>query len=481
MSQVFLSSLLLPPIPLPSLSLLWPSTHIPPPPRPSCLPSPPLPSLFSSPPSSSTGLIPLTSLQDLDKKLKENKELTDRVEQLSAFKERAEKAEAALEEKEKTLKELEGEYKKEVALRKKYYNQIEDMKGKIRVYARCRPFAKYEIEKPIPSLSFPPSLPSLPLPSHVLPCSSPSTLLLARCLPLIFEGVSYLVQSAVDGYNVCIFAYGQTGSGKTFTMYGKKDDDNLRGIAPRAMKELYEIVERDSQHYEFEVSCYMLELYNDQLIDLLVDKKAKPVKLDIKLDAKGIVVVSGANVKGPCRTYEELSAWNEYGMNQRHVAATSMNAESSRSHLVFSVLIQSKNLQTGVVSFGKLTLVDLAGSERQSKTGATGDRLKEAKSINMSLSALGDVISALSQGEKFVPYRNNLLTRLLQDGIGGNAKTLMFVNISPSDYNSEETTTSLQYASRVKLITNDASKAQESAEIQVREEETTGRRVVGGS
>ena len=118
------------------------------------------------------------------------------------------------------------------------------------------------------------------------------------------------------------------------------------------------------------------------------------------------------------------------------------------------------------MALGKLTLVDLAGSERQSKTQATGERLKEAKSINMSLSALGDVISALSTGEKFVPYRNNLLTQLLQDGLGGNAKTLMFVNFSPADYNAEETCTSLQYAQRVKTITNSAAKAQESAEIQ---------------
>jgi len=147
------------------------------------------------------------------------------------------------------------------------------------------------------------------------------------------------------------------------------------------------------------------------------------------------------------------------------VSKTAMNAESSRSHLVFSILVESTNKSTGATALGKLTLVDLAGSERQSKTQATGERLKEAKSINMSLSALGDVISALSTGEKHVPYRNNLLTRLLQDGLGGNAKTLMFVNISPADYNAEETSTSLQYAQRVKMITNDASKAQESAEI----------------
>jgi hypothetical protein len=139
-----------------------------------------------------------------------------------------------------------------------------------------------------------------------------------------------------------------------------------------------------------------------------------------------------------------------------------MNAVSSRSHLIFSILVEAKNITTGVASVGKLTLVDLAGSERAGKTGATGDRLKEAQSINMSLSALGDVIGCLCSGEKFVPYRNNKLTMLLQvrprlcctscasdfrfvlqDGLGGNAKTLMFVNVSPSEYNADETANSL--------------------------------------
>ncbi len=248
-------------------------------------------------------------------------------------------------------------------------------------------------------------------------------------------------------------------------MYGKRDDEELQGIAPRAMRELYEVIERERGELDVSVSCYMLELYNDQLVDLLASKGDKAEKLDIKLDKKGIVQVQGAQIKGPCYNFKELYRHNEQGMNQRHVASTAMNAESSRSHLVFSILVESKNKATGAVSLGKLTLVDLAGSERQSKTQATGERLKEAKAINMSLSALGDVISALSTGEKFVPYRNNLLTRLLQDGLGGNAKTLMFVNISPADYNADETETSLKYATRVKTITNSAAKAQESAEV----------------
>jgi kinesin family member C2/C3 len=153
------------------------------------------------------------------------------------------------------------------------------------------------------------------------------------------------------------------------------------------------------------------------------------------------------------------------GSKNRHVAGTKMNAESSRSHLVFSVIIQCTSLQTGNTTYGKLSLVDLAGSERVGKTGATAERLKEAQSINKSLSALGDVISALSTNADWVPYRNNKLTMLMSDSLGGNAKTLMFVNISPADYNADETAISLAYASRVKLITNDAQKNSENKEI----------------
>merc|ERR1711975_170426 len=137
-----------------------------------------------------------------------------------------------------------------------------------------------------------------------------------------------------------------------------------------------------------------------------------------------------------------------------------MNSESSRSHSIFSLIVQVTHRTTGKTSTGKLSLIDLAGSERASKTGATKEQLKEAASINSSLSVLGDVINALSTGSGHVPYRNNKLTQLMQDSLGGNAKTLMFVNISPADYNAEEPQTALAYASRVKLITNDAAKNQ---------------------
>ena len=217
-----------------------------------------------------------------------------------------------------------------------------------------------------------------------------------------------------------------------------------------------------------QLSCYFVELYNDKLVDLFWvmkhgRKEAGP-QLDIKKNAKGMVVLKGVTMM-EADSEEKLLALFDKGNKSRSVGSTKMNAESSRSHSIFAVLIECYNQTTKKTSVGKFSLIDLAGSERVGKTGATAERLKEAQSINKSLSALGDVISALSTNEKFIPYRNNKLTQLMQDSLGGNAKTLMFVNISPADYNVDETQTSLTYASRVKLITNDANKNQESEEV----------------
>ena len=152
--------------------------------------------------------------------------------------------------------------------------------------------------------------------------------------------------------------------------------------------------------------------------------------------------MQGITLKDAASADELMELFNA-GNEMRHVGATKMNAESSRSHSIFSILIEVYNKQTRKTSTGKLSLVDLAGSERVGKTGASAERLKEAQSINKSLSALGDVISALSTGESFIPYRNNKLTLLMSDSLGGTAKTLMFVNVSPADYNADETQTAL--------------------------------------
>ncbi|GBG30564.1 Kinesin-like protein KIN-14E [Hondaea fermentalgiana] len=368
--------------------------------------------------------------------------------------------------------ELETLYSKEQKLRKEYWNMMEDMKGKIRVFARCRPMAQYELDRNCHQVvSFPDEF-TLDVVSN----KGPKQFVYDRCFgpdstqDSIFEDTQNLIQSSLDGYNVCVFAYGQTGSGKTFTMVGSQEHP---GIVRRSVTEIFAIREKTKKTHSLVVKLYVLEIYLDNLVDLLysVLKKAdaslvpaQPPRLDIKKDKKGTVFIKGAQMVTVDST-EELLDFFDRANGARKVASTKMNAGSSRSHLVFSLVLENTNLTSKKTSIGKLSLVDLAGSERQDKTGATDERLKEAMSINKSLSALGDVISALSSGESFIPYRNNVLTQLMSDSLGGNAKTLMFVNISPADYNSEETVSSLTYASRVKLIKNNADKSQEDEQL----------------
>ncbi|CAI0396392.1 unnamed protein product [Linum tenue] len=342
------------------------------------------------------------------------------------------------------LAEMEALYKEEQVLRKRYFNMIEDMKGKIRVYCRLRPLNEKEIagrERQI--------------------VSSTDEFTVEHPWKDDKAKQHYLVQSAVDGYNVCIFAYGQTGSGKTFTIYGS---DGNPGLTLRATAEIFNILKRDSKKFSFSLKAYMVELYQDTLVDLLLPKNAKPLKLDIKKDSKGMVSVENATVKS-ISTFEDLKNIIQRGSERRHTSGTQMNEESSRSHLILSVVIESTNLQTQSVARGKISFVDLAGSERIKKSGSTGNQLKEAQSINKSLSALGDVISALSTGGQHIPYRNHKLTMLMSDSLGGNAKTLMFVNVSPAGSNLDETYNSLTYASRVRAIVNDPSKNVSSKEI----------------
>ncbi|PIK59428.1 hypothetical protein BSL78_03641 [Apostichopus japonicus] len=353
-------------------------------------------------------------------------------------------------------------------LRKKYYNMVEDMKGKIRVYCRARPLSGSEKERGNYEIVQAPDEYSIAIDSnrgkkefqfdHIfMPDASQED---------VFEDTNNLIQSAVDGYNVCIFAYGQTGSGKTFTMIGDREQ-NFPGIAPRAFNKIFDVIEENKSKFSFKVYTYMCELYNEKLIDLYSKDHSDDARLDIKKDKKGMVFIQGAVIQEATNS-KELNGLFEHGSENRHVASTKMNAESSRSHLILAIIIESTNLATGSVVKGKLSLVDLAGSERAAKTGATAEQLKEANSINKSLSALGDVISALSSEQQFIPYRNNKLTMLMQDSLGGNAKTLMFVNISPADYNAEETVVSLTLPGThpgSKLITNDASKNADNKEI----------------
>ncbi|KAL6222138.1 hypothetical protein ACLB2K_005530 [Fragaria x ananassa] len=394
------------------------------------------------------------NLKELDE-LREMKEDIDRKNEQTASLLRMQGAQLA---------EMESLYKEEQLLRKRYFNTIEDMKGKIRVYCRLRPMSEKEIaEKQGCAVS---SSDEFTV-EHPWKDDKQKQHTYDRVFDShatqedVFEDTRYLVQSAVDGYNVCIFAYGQTGSGKTYTIYGTESNP---GLTPRATAELFKILKRDSNKFSFSLKAYMVELYQDTLVDLLLPKNAKRPKLDIKKDSKGMVAVENITVLS-ISTHEELKSVIQRGSEQRHTSGTQMNQESSRSHLIVSVIIESTNLQTQSVARGKLSFVDLAGSERVKKSGSAGNQLKEAQSINKSLSALGDVIGALSSGGQHIPYRNHKLTMLMSDSLGGNAKTLMFVNCSPAESNIDETYNSLMYASRVRAIVNDPSKNVSSKEI----------------
>ncbi|KAI8925722.1 P-loop containing nucleoside triphosphate hydrolase protein [Entophlyctis helioformis] len=262
-----------------------------------------------------------------------------------------------------------------------------------------------------------------------------------------------IVDCVLQGYNGTVFAYGQTGTGKTFSMEGIRDVPELRGIIPNAFEQIFSYIKMAGSTTQFLVRASYLEIYNEEIRDLL---NPKSKKLDIKERPDTGVYVKDLSTF-VIKDIEEMDRLMSVGNKNRSVGYTDMNATSSRSHSIFTITVEASETENGEEKLraGKLHLVDLAGSERQSKTGATGDRLKEATKINLSLSALGNVISALVDGKSsHIPYRDSKLTRLLQDSLGGNAKTLMVATMSPASYNYDETLSTLRYANRAKSIKN---------------------------
>jgi len=271
----------------------------------------------------------------------------------------------------------------------------------------------------------------------------------------VYEEAAFsLVESVLEGYNGTIFAYGQTGCGKTHTMVGLQDEAN-QGIIPNAFSHIFGNISAVANQKRFLLRCSYLEIYNESIHDLL--NYSEENKLELKEDPSRGVYVKGLSTP-VIRSAEDTKRTMDRGADNRHVAETQMNNTSSRSHSIFTIYIETAEKRADgseLVKGGKLNLVDLAGSERQSKTHAEGDRLKEATKINLSLSALGNVISALVDGKSsHVPYRDSKLTRLLQDSLGGNTKTVMIACISPAAYNYDETLSTLRYASRAKHIQN---------------------------
>ncbi len=268
------------------------------------------------------------------------------------------------------------------------------------------------------------------------------------------------VDDILNGYNGTVFAYGQTGAGKSYTMMGTSiEDDNGKGITPRIVEQIFTSILSSPPTIEYTVRVSYMEIYMERIRDLLAPQNDN---LPIHEEKN-----RGVYVKGLLEIYvssvEEVFEVMKRGGNARAVAATNMNQESSRSHSIFVITVTQKNLETGSMKSGQLFLVDLAGSEKVGKTGASGQTLEEAKKINKSLSALGMVINALTDGKSsHVPYRDSKLTRILQESLGGNSRTTLIINCSPSSYNDAETLSTLRFGMRAKSIKN---KAKVNAEL----------------
>ncbi|XP_041968866.1 kinesin-like protein Klp68D isoform X2 [Aricia agestis] len=277
------------------------------------------------------------------------------------------------------------------------------------------------------------------------------------------EMVRPLVASVLDGFNGCVFAYGQTGTGKTHTMEGSNEHE---GIIPRAFRHIWAHIENNaSPDVTHLVSCSYVELYLEDVRDLL-SKDCK--KLTIRgQELNGFYIPEMTSVV--CKSAAEMVRAMRAGNRNRASGRTDMNEHSSRSHAVFLVTVETAHRATNRIRVGKLNLVDLAGSERQRKTGASADRLREASRINQALSSLGNVISALAENSPHVPYRDSKLTRILQDSLGGNSKTIMIANIGPASYNYDETITTLRYAHRAKAIKNKPVRNEDPKDAKLRE------------
>jgi len=345
----------------------------------------------------------------------------------------------------------------------------------IKVVIRCRPLSKDEVrdqrkkivdmdrisrEVRVRNPSSWSDAPRVFTMDHVFPEElSQETVYKETCLPI--------VENVIQGYNGTVFAYGQTGTGKTFTMEGVDKPPELKGMLPRAFAQIFEHIDACTTGAQFLVRASFLEIYNDNVLDLLAENASSSSSggqsthghagLELKEDPEKGVYVKDLRLV-TVKNVQEINALAVLGRKSRKVGSTLMNRDSSRSHCLFCIMIETSEIGAdgeAHIHAGKLNMVDLAGSEKQTKTGAEGERLKEAAKINLALSALGNVISALtSQKVGHVPYRDSKLTRLLQDSLGGNTKTVMIANVGPADYNYDETIGTLRFATRAKSIKN---------------------------
>ncbi|CAM6020101.1 unnamed protein product [Sphagnum balticum] len=346
-------------------------------------------------------------------------------------------------------------------LRRKLHNTILELKGNIRVFCRVRPLLPNDEEKEsMPVVQYPTSNELQGDGIELLQATGGQRHFFSFDKVFgpevkqeqVFVEISQLVQSALDGYKVCMFAYGQTGSGKTHTMLGNPDVPGEGGVIPRSLEQVFQSSQAlCAQGWSFRMQASMLEIYNETIRDLLVKGSVNSdssKQYVVKHDSNGNTSVSDLTLVDVTH-WKEVSNLLHQASQSRSVGKTAMNEQSSRSHCVFTLRISGVNESTEQQVHGVLNLIDLAGSERLSRSGATGDRLKETQAINKSLSSLGDVIMAIANKEPHVPYRNSKLTYLLQPCLGGDSKTLMFVNISPDSKSFNESLCSLRFAAKV--------------------------------
>lgn len=374
---------------------------------------------------------------------------------------------AHIEERDRKIAEFENERMAWETLRRHMHNRIQELSGNIRVFVRTRPFlpndgnstkSAIDVSLDGESLSIVDGRTGSPFDFKFDKVFAPSA-----GQDNIFEEVADFVQSALDGYNVCLFSYGQTGSGKTHTMQGS-GNGAMRGIIPRAVEQILQQSQKMESHgWSFSLAASFLEIYNEDLKDLLVSMSDIPTKnkpkLAIKRSREGKSFVENLT-EIPIETANSVVGMNQLeklmksAARSRSVASTKMNAQSSRSHSVFMLHLRGFNEDKGVEVRGALNLCDLAGSERLDRSGAGTDstRLRETQAINKSLSCLGDVFTALAQKSSHIPFRNSKLTYLLQDCLSGDGKALMFVNLSPTCESSNESLCSLRFAQRVNQV-----------------------------
>lgn len=355
------------------------------------------------------------------------------------------------------VQELEKAVRDGQAERRRMHNLIQELRGNVRVYARIRPFLPddgdgYEDAEPMCVPKSEVGLKLISDPSDKKGYSFEFDKVFGPSIgqEAVFTEVSEFVQSALDGYNVCLFSYGQTGSGKTHTMQGS-GNDQMRGIIPRAIEQVgayKEQLEKDGWQYDMQVT--FVEIYNETIRDLLRDEDYSSAKHEIKVGPDGRRFISDINMV-PLEPTDKAAVEDvmRQAAKYRSVGSTDMNAVSSRSHSIFTLHLTALHPENRQALRGTLNLCDLAGSERLDRSNATGDRQKETVAINKSLSALTSVFVAIGKKASHVPFRDSKLTYLLQPSLSGDGKTLMLVNISPTQESTSETLCSLRFASQV--------------------------------